>query len=189
MIDFSSRHDFQERGTSVIKGFKNFLLRGDVIVIAVGLIVALAFSTLIKAFTDSVINPLISRAQGGHAVGLGVQLGQTGNSATFLNFGAFISADRLLRHLHGRRLLRHRGSVQEDLGKARPGRVRRPGANPDMPRLSFRRPSAGRYQVQVLRHRSADWSHGQHRGVRLDLSLASSLNRHAEGVKGRFPSP
>ena len=76
----------------MIKGFKNFLLRGDVIVIAVGLIVALAFSTLIKAFTDSVINPLISRAQGGHAVGLGVQLGQAGNSATFVNFGAFISA-------------------------------------------------------------------------------------------------
>jgi large conductance mechanosensitive channel len=76
----------------VIKGFKNFLLRGDVIVIAIGLIVALAFSTLIKAFTDSVIDPLISRAQGGHAVGLGVQLGQAGNSATFVNFGAFISA-------------------------------------------------------------------------------------------------
>ena len=76
----------------MIKGFKNFLLRGDVIVIAIGLIVALAFSTLIKAFTDSVIDPLISRAQGGHAVGLGVQLGQAGNSATFLNFGAFISA-------------------------------------------------------------------------------------------------
>ena len=76
----------------MIKGFKNFLLRGDVIVIAIGLIVALAFSTLIKAFTDSVINPLIARAQGGHSVGLGVQLGQTGNNATFLNFGSFISA-------------------------------------------------------------------------------------------------
>ena len=76
----------------MIKGFKNFLLRGDVIVIAVGLIVALAFSTLIKAFTDSVIDPLISRAQGGQAVGLGVQLGTAGNTATFLNVGAFISA-------------------------------------------------------------------------------------------------
>ncbi len=35
---------------SIIKGFKNFLLRGDVIVIAIGLMVALAVSTLIKAF-------------------------------------------------------------------------------------------------------------------------------------------
>jgi large conductance mechanosensitive channel len=76
----------------MIKGFKNFLMRGDVIVIAVGLVVALALSTLIKAFTDSVINPLVARAQGGHSVGLGFQLGQAGNKTTFLDFGAFISA-------------------------------------------------------------------------------------------------
>jgi large conductance mechanosensitive channel len=76
----------------MIKGFRNFLLRGDVIVLAIGLTVALAFSTLVKAFTDSVITPLVARAQGGHAVGLGVQLGHAGNSATFVNFGSFISA-------------------------------------------------------------------------------------------------
>ncbi|MCD0483503.1 MscL family protein [Streptacidiphilus sp. ASG 303] len=76
----------------MIKGFKNFLLRGDVIVVAVGLITALAFSTLIKAFTDFVINPIIARAQGGHSVGLGVQLGAPGNNATYLDFGSFLSA-------------------------------------------------------------------------------------------------
>ncbi|CCK25692.1 putative membrane protein [Streptomyces davaonensis JCM 4913] len=42
---------------TVLKGFKNFLMRGDLITIAVGLVIALAFSTLIKAFTDYVINP------------------------------------------------------------------------------------------------------------------------------------
>ncbi len=76
----------------MIKGFKNFLLRGDVVVVAIGLIVALAFSTLISAFTTSIINPLITRAQGKHQVGLGVQLGSPGNTATFLNIGTFISA-------------------------------------------------------------------------------------------------
>ena len=76
----------------MIKGFKNFLLRGDVVVVAIGLTVALAFSTLVKAFTDSVINPLVARAQGGGSVGLGVQLGQAGNNSTFVNFGSFISA-------------------------------------------------------------------------------------------------
>jgi large conductance mechanosensitive channel len=76
----------------VIRGFKNFLLRGDVIVVAVGLAVAFALSTLIKAFTDSVVNPLIARAQGSHSVGLGVQLGHAGNSATFVNLGSFVSA-------------------------------------------------------------------------------------------------
>jgi large conductance mechanosensitive channel len=76
----------------MFKGFKNFLMRGDVIVVAVGLIIALAFSTLIVAFTDNVINPIIARAQGGKSAGLGWQLGETGNKATYLNAGSFISA-------------------------------------------------------------------------------------------------
>jgi hypothetical protein len=63
------RHDDEAR--PMLKGFKNFLMRGDIVVVAVGLIIALALSTLIKAFTDNVINPIITRAQGGHSVGLG----------------------------------------------------------------------------------------------------------------------
>lgn len=73
-------------------GFRNFIMRGDVVVVAVGLIVALAFSTLIKAFTDYVINPIIARFQGGSGIGLGVQLGHTGNQKTFLDVGSFVSA-------------------------------------------------------------------------------------------------
>lgn len=76
----------------MFKGFKNFIMRGDVITLAVGLVIALAFSELITAFTTSIINPLITRAQGGKSVGLGVQLGKAGNVTTFINIGAFISA-------------------------------------------------------------------------------------------------
>ena len=75
-----------------MRGFRNFLLRGDVIVVAVGLIVALAFSTLISAFTTSVINPLVASAGPAHSVGLGWQLRHNGGTATFLNIGSFISA-------------------------------------------------------------------------------------------------
>ncbi|WP_431963844.1 MscL family protein [Actinacidiphila sp. bgisy160] len=75
----------------MLKGFKNFLLRGDVIIVAVGLIVALAFSTLILSFTANVINPIIARAQGGASPGLGWQLGRPGNSKTYLDLGSFIS--------------------------------------------------------------------------------------------------
>lgn len=78
--------------SSIFTGFKNFLMRGDIVVVAVGLVVALAFSTLISAFTTSLINPLINRAQGKHPIALGVQLGASGNMSTFMNFGAFISA-------------------------------------------------------------------------------------------------
>ena len=56
----------------MIKGFKNFLLQGELIVIAVGLVVALAFSTLIKAFTDSIVSPLVNAMEGsGGSSGLG----------------------------------------------------------------------------------------------------------------------
>jgi large conductance mechanosensitive channel len=75
-----------------MKGFKNFLMRGDVIVVAVGLVVALAFSALITAFTTYIISPLVARAQGGKSIGLGVQLGAAGNAKTFLDIGSFITA-------------------------------------------------------------------------------------------------
>lgn len=76
----------------MLKGFRNFLTRGDIVVVAIGLVVALALSTLIKAFTTAIILPLVNRAQGTHPLALGVQLGSTGSTSTFLNFGSFISA-------------------------------------------------------------------------------------------------
>ena len=56
---------------SVFRGFKNFLMQGDLVVVAVGLSIALAFSTLVKAFADSVITPLVRAAGGGGVKGLG----------------------------------------------------------------------------------------------------------------------
>lgn len=76
----------------MLKGFKNFLMRGDVIVVAVGLVIALAFSALITAFTTSIINPIVARFQGSSSQGLGIQLGSDHNPKTFVDFGAFISA-------------------------------------------------------------------------------------------------
>lgn len=72
---------------SMLRGFKHFLMQGDLIVIAVGLVIALAFSTLIKAFTDNVITPLVNAAGGGGTTGLGVHV-----NGQLLNFGAFVSA-------------------------------------------------------------------------------------------------
>ena len=72
---------------SMLKGFKNFLMQGDLIVIAVGLVIALAFSTLIKAFTDNIITPLVNAAGGGGVNGLGVHV-----KGQLINFGAFVSA-------------------------------------------------------------------------------------------------
>jgi len=73
-----------------MRGFKNFLMRGDVIVVAVGLVVALAFSMLIAAFTTDIINPIIQSFTGTKS-GLGVEI-RSGNPKTLLDFGAFIAA-------------------------------------------------------------------------------------------------
>src|SRR6478672_8271872 len=72
---------------SMLRGFKHFLMQGDLIVIAVGLVIALAFSTLIKAFTDNVITPLVNAAGSGGSTGLGFHV-----HGQLVNIGAFISA-------------------------------------------------------------------------------------------------
>ncbi|MGH9107351.1 MAG: MscL family protein [Acidimicrobiales bacterium] len=72
-----------------MKGFKKFLMQGNLIVIAVGLVIALAFSTLIKAFTDNVITPLVNAAEGSGAAGKA--LGWTINGQR-IDIGAFIAA-------------------------------------------------------------------------------------------------
>ena len=73
----------------MFKGFKNFLMQADLIVIAVGLVVALALSTLIRAFTDSIIEPLVNAMAGGtHGSS---RLGWTVRGQ-FIDLGLFISA-------------------------------------------------------------------------------------------------
>ncbi|HYB14750.1 MAG TPA: MscL family protein, partial [Streptosporangiaceae bacterium] len=74
-----------------MRGFKNFLMRGDVIVVAVGLVVALAFSMLITAFTTYIINPIVAAAGGKTGNGLGFYVSDH-NPKTFVDIGAFISA-------------------------------------------------------------------------------------------------
>lgn len=69
-----------------LQGFKNFLMQGDIVIVAVGLVIALAFSTLIAAFTDNIITPLVN-AIGGGSTGLGFHV-----NGQLVNIGAFISA-------------------------------------------------------------------------------------------------
>jgi large conductance mechanosensitive channel len=56
---------------SALRGFKNFLMQGDLVVVAVGLSIALAFSTLVQEFTFAVIAPLVNAAGAGGGEGLG----------------------------------------------------------------------------------------------------------------------
>ena len=62
-------------------------MQGDLVIVAVGLSIALAFSTLVKAFADSVITPLVNAAGGGWDNGLGFTV-----RGELVDLGALISA-------------------------------------------------------------------------------------------------
>lgn len=44
----------------MIKGFKEFLAQGNIVDLSVAVVIGAAFTTLVKAFTDGVVQPLIS---------------------------------------------------------------------------------------------------------------------------------
>ncbi len=70
-------------------GFKNFIMRGDVIIVAVGLVIALAFSCFIRIHQRH-HQPVRGAAEGRKIFGLGIHVGDR-NAKTFVNIGPFIS--------------------------------------------------------------------------------------------------
>lgn len=74
----------------MLKGFKDFLMRGNIVELAIAVVIGTAFAAVVTAFTKAIINPLIA-AIGGGEIGLGVQL-VNGNPNTFIDFGAVITA-------------------------------------------------------------------------------------------------
>jgi large conductance mechanosensitive channel len=54
----------------MLKGFKDFLLRGNIVDLAVAVVIGTAFTALVGAFTASFINPLIGLIGGGGPSGM-----------------------------------------------------------------------------------------------------------------------
>jgi large conductance mechanosensitive channel len=55
----------------MLKGFKDFILRGNVVDLAVGIVIGAAFTALIAAFTAAFLKPLIQLLSGGQGVTAG----------------------------------------------------------------------------------------------------------------------
>ena len=49
----------------MLKGFKDFIMRGNVIELATGVIIGAAFTAIVTALTDNLIQPLINALGGG----------------------------------------------------------------------------------------------------------------------------
>ncbi|MDV6014301.1 large-conductance mechanosensitive channel protein MscL [Haloechinothrix sp. LS1_15] len=76
----------------MLSGFKEFLMRGNVVDLAVAVVIGTAFTAVVTSFTDSLIQPLITAMGGEDAVeGLGFRI-LADNPETFVDFGAVLNA-------------------------------------------------------------------------------------------------
>jgi large conductance mechanosensitive channel len=77
----------------MLKGFKEFLSRGNVIDLAVAVVIGAAFTGLVTAFTEKVIQPLVDRvgAGGGREYGI-LKISLGGNPEQFIDFNAVLAA-------------------------------------------------------------------------------------------------
>lgn len=76
-----------EKSKGFIEEFKLFVLRGNVMDMAVGVIIGTAFASIITALTDDFINPLINGIGGAEIAGkIKIYGGQ------YLNWGHFLTA-------------------------------------------------------------------------------------------------
>ena len=56
----------------MLKGFKEFLARGNIVDLAVAVVIGTAFTALVTKFTDSIIQPLINRIGAGKEASYGI---------------------------------------------------------------------------------------------------------------------
>jgi large conductance mechanosensitive channel len=70
----------------VLKGFRDFISRGSVVDLAVGVVIGAAFTEVVKAFTGSFLTPLINLIGGTNIAG---EIDLPGEGA--ITWGAFLS--------------------------------------------------------------------------------------------------
>lgn len=75
----------------MLKGFKEFVLRGNIVELAVAFVIGTAFATLVDTFVSGIIEPLLAVLAPGQTRGFGFHL-IADNPATFINIGTLLNA-------------------------------------------------------------------------------------------------
>ncbi len=75
------------KGSIMLKGFKDFILRGNIVELAIAVVIGTAFTALVGAFTSAIIEPLIAAVAGADSIGLGFSI-----NGQFVDIGAVINA-------------------------------------------------------------------------------------------------
>lgn len=75
----------------MIQGFKDFIMRGNIVDLAVAVVIGTAFAAVVDVVVSSLITPLLNAMGGAEASGLGFHI-ISGNPATYMDFAAIINA-------------------------------------------------------------------------------------------------
>ncbi|MFI6367174.1 large conductance mechanosensitive channel protein MscL [Nocardia sp. NPDC050630] len=75
----------------MLKGFKEFLLRGNVVDLAVAVVIGTAFVAIVTAFTNGIINPILAVFGERDDITIGFRL-VADKPATFVEVGPLITA-------------------------------------------------------------------------------------------------
>jgi large conductance mechanosensitive channel len=86
-VNMEKLKDAKGKGKGFIDEFKTFILRGNVMDMAIGVIIGSAFASIVTALTDDFINPLINGIGGAEIAGrIKIYGGQ------YLDWGHFLTA-------------------------------------------------------------------------------------------------
>lgn len=75
----------------MIKGFRDFILRGNVIELAIAVVIGTAFNAVVTSISERLIMPVVAALGGGDPGGLTTQL-VAGNARTIIDWSAIITA-------------------------------------------------------------------------------------------------
>ncbi|GLZ34465.1 large-conductance mechanosensitive channel [Lentzea sp. NBRC 105346] len=75
----------------MLKGFKDFLMRGNVVDLAVAVVIGTAFTAIVTAFTGSIIKPLLNAFGGTETKGLGFNIIPS-KDATYVDISGLLNA-------------------------------------------------------------------------------------------------
>ncbi|CAN5564442.1 large-conductance mechanosensitive channel protein MscL [soil metagenome] len=76
----------------MIKGFKDFLMKGNIVDLAIAVVIGTAFAAVVKGFVDAIVTPILNAFPGASSNGWGFSLrGGTLKATTFINISSIIN--------------------------------------------------------------------------------------------------
>ena len=83
----------------MIKGFKDFIMKGNVVDLAIAVVIGSAFAAVVSSFVSAIITPILNALPGASVSGFGFALrhgakftDKNGQNTTFINFSIVINA-------------------------------------------------------------------------------------------------